>query len=247
MDKSLFKTGEFWQSGQRRAHTLHEISYRGCFKPELARFFIEKFTKPGDVVFDPFMGRGTTLLEAALLGRKAGGVDANPLGEMLIRPRLNPPKISDIEKRLTEIPWMASSPTKEDLLAFYHPQTLEKITRRRKTPKKGLNLVPFGTSDPFSVAFSVSDLTRRCEGDSANVCVGDHIHQSGVVFNHQHFLSGEDMIRGRNGISYIGCDIHRKRLKGNLMHQFYNLVSHTLKINVQRSRLIVKPQRLIIW
>jgi hypothetical protein len=131
MDKSLFKTGEFWQSGQRRAHTLHEISYRGCFKPELARFFTEKFTKPGDVVFDPFMGRGTTLLEAALLGRKAGGVDANPLGEMLIRPRLNPPKISHIEKRLSEIPWVASSPTKEDLLAFYHPQSLEKITALR--------------------------------------------------------------------------------------------------------------------
>ena len=131
MDKSLFKTGEFWQSGQRSAHALHEISYRGCFKPELARFFIEKFTKPGDVVFDPFMGRGTTLLEAALLGRKSAGVDANPLGEMLVRPRLNPPEISHIEKRLTVIPWMASSPIREDLLAFYHPQTLEKITALR--------------------------------------------------------------------------------------------------------------------
>lgn len=131
MGRSLFKTGEFWQSSQRSGHALHEISYHGCFKPELARFFIEKFTKLGDVVFDPFMGRGTTLLEAALLGRKAAGVDANPLGEMLVRLRLNPPEIRHIEKRLTEIPWMASSPTREDLLAFYHPQTLEKITALR--------------------------------------------------------------------------------------------------------------------
>ena len=60
---------EFWTSKQRAAHSLHEISYRACFKPQLPRFFIERLTEPGDVVFDPFMGRGTTLLEAVLLGR----------------------------------------------------------------------------------------------------------------------------------------------------------------------------------
>jgi DNA modification methylase len=70
---------EFWTSKQRAASRLHEISYRACFKPQLPRFFIERLTKPGDVVFDPFMGRGTTLLEAALLGRIPVGSDANPL------------------------------------------------------------------------------------------------------------------------------------------------------------------------
>src|SRR5690349_8551146 len=52
---------EFWTSKQRAANRLHEISYRACFKPQLPHFFIERLTKPGDVVFDPFMGRGTTL------------------------------------------------------------------------------------------------------------------------------------------------------------------------------------------
>ena len=82
---------EFWTSKQRAANRLHEISYRACFKPQLPRFFIERLTKPGDVVFDPFMGRGTTLLEAALLGRIPSGCDANPLCQKLIAPRLNPP------------------------------------------------------------------------------------------------------------------------------------------------------------
>jgi len=50
------------------------------------------------------MGRGTTPLEAALLGRKAVGMDANPLGEMLVNPRLNPPMIQEIEVRLASIP-----------------------------------------------------------------------------------------------------------------------------------------------
>src|SRR6266849_10336488 len=66
---------EFWTSRQRAAHSLHEISYRACFKPQLPRFFVDRLTRPGDVVYDPFMGRGTTLVEAALMGRRAYGCD----------------------------------------------------------------------------------------------------------------------------------------------------------------------------
>src|SRR5262249_46094010 len=58
---------EFWTARQRAANRLHEISYRACFKPHLPRFFIERLTREGDIVHDPFMGRGTTLVEAALL------------------------------------------------------------------------------------------------------------------------------------------------------------------------------------
>src|SRR5262249_13871489 len=50
---------EFWTARQRQASSLHEVSYRACFKPQLPRFFIERLTKPGDIVYDPFMGRGT--------------------------------------------------------------------------------------------------------------------------------------------------------------------------------------------
>src|SRR3954471_21658839 len=78
---------EFWTSKQRAASRLHEISYRACFKPQLPRFFIERLTQPGDVVYDPFMGRGTTPVEAALLGRVPYGSDINPLSAVLTRPR----------------------------------------------------------------------------------------------------------------------------------------------------------------
>src|SRR5215468_7252356 len=49
---------EFWTARQRQASTLQEISYRACFKPQLPRFFIERLSKLGEVVYDPFMGRG---------------------------------------------------------------------------------------------------------------------------------------------------------------------------------------------
>jgi len=118
---------EFWTSRQRAAHSLHEVSYRACFKPQLPRFFIERLTKPGDVVYDPFMGRGTTILEAALLGRSAYGNDVNPLSRILVEPRLRPPTLDAIRTRLAAIDWMRPSDAPDDLLAFYHPETLQEI------------------------------------------------------------------------------------------------------------------------
>jgi hypothetical protein len=123
---------EFWTAKQRQAHSLHEISYRACFKPQLPRFFIDRLTEPGDVIYDPFMGRGTTLLEAALLGRVPIGCDVNPLSIVLLRPRLNPPSLSTIEERLKQIDFAAVQDYPEDLLVFYHPATLKAICSLRQ-------------------------------------------------------------------------------------------------------------------
>src|SRR6516164_5851835 len=94
---------EFWTAKQRQASSLHEVSYRACFKPQLPRFFIERLTAPGDVVYDPFMGRGTTPLEAALLGRVPFGNDVNPLSVVMTSPRLRPPALADVDHRLSQI------------------------------------------------------------------------------------------------------------------------------------------------
>jgi hypothetical protein len=118
---------EFWTARQRQANRLHEISYRACFKPQLPRFFVERLTEPGEVVYDPFMGRGTTLIEAGLLGRVPAGCDVNPLSVTLVRPRLNPPEQSAVQARLQSIPFEGHEPMPEDLLVFYHPETLRQI------------------------------------------------------------------------------------------------------------------------
>lgn len=122
---------EFWTAKQRAAHTLHEISYRACFKPQLPRFFIERLTRPGEVVYDPFMGRGTTLIEAALLGRVPYGCDINPLSQILVRPRLQPPALLEVKARLAQLDLTRPVPLDEELLVFYHPQTLTAITNLR--------------------------------------------------------------------------------------------------------------------
>ncbi len=123
---------EFWTAKQRAAHSLHEISYRACFKPQLPRFFIERLTQPGERVYDPFMGRGTTLLEAALLGRVPVGCDVNPLSVVLTRPRFRPPTLDEISQRLLEINFHDQDESPEELLVFYHPETLREIGALKK-------------------------------------------------------------------------------------------------------------------
>jgi hypothetical protein len=122
---------EFWTAAQRDANNLHEVSYRACFKPQLPLFFIDRLTQPGEIVYDPFMGRGTTLLEAAFRGRVPCGNDINPLSLMLIKPRLNPPLLSEVAGRLKEIPFQRETEVREDLLVFYHPETLREICALR--------------------------------------------------------------------------------------------------------------------
>ena len=123
---------EFWTSKQRAAHSLHEVSYRACFKPQLPRFFIDRFTAPGDVVYDPFMGRGTTVLEAALAGRTPAGCDINPLSAMLAQPRLSPPTPEEVERRLAAIDLSLAVSYPRELEVFYHPETLREICALRE-------------------------------------------------------------------------------------------------------------------
>ncbi len=124
-------TNEFWTSRQRAANALHEVSYRACFKPQLPRFFIERLTVPGDRVHDPFMGRGTTLLEAALLGRRPAGCDVNPLSRVLVAPRLTPPTAEAVKARLASLDLGHPAELPEDLLVFYHRDTLRQLCALR--------------------------------------------------------------------------------------------------------------------
>lgn len=122
---------EFWTSLQRQANSIHEVSYRACFKPQLPRFFIELFTQGKDTVYDPFNGRGTTVIEASLLGRNVVANDVNPLSLILTRPRISVPAFSQIEARLQEIRFEKNTQANIDLSMFYHPNTEAEIVSLR--------------------------------------------------------------------------------------------------------------------
>ncbi|WP_135448991.1 DNA methyltransferase [Tabrizicola caldifontis] len=140
---------EFWTAGQRQAHSIHEVSYRACFKAQLPEFFISRLTRPGDVVFDPFMGRGTTPVQAALMQRQAFGNDINPLSVLLTRPRLRPITLQAVSSALKSVDWSRGEIEREDLLAFYHPATLKKLEALRAWLAER---APLGSDDVDPVA-----------------------------------------------------------------------------------------------
>lgn len=154
---------EFWTAKQRAAHSLHEVSYRACFKPQLPRFFIERFTKPGDLVYDPFGGRGTTGLEAALLGRFPVSCDINPLSQLLLKPRLSPPTWDELTRRVASLPLDIEVPVPADLDVFFHPGTLRAITSLREYFRQR---VAGKTLDPVD-AWIQMVATNRLTGHSA--------------------------------------------------------------------------------
>ena len=127
IDNIPYFFNEYWTSAQRKSHSIHEISYRACFKAQLPEFFIQRLTKRGNSVLDPFMGRGTTPIQARLMERGAFGNDVNPLSVLLTRPRLAPPNLDEIAQSLQTIDWNRGQIEREDLLAFYHPNTLKKL------------------------------------------------------------------------------------------------------------------------
>lgn len=67
------------------------------------------------------MGRGTTPIQSALMGRQAAGSDINPLSLLLTRPRINPPKIEEIKFRLDslDLAGKTAAELREDLLPFF--------------------------------------------------------------------------------------------------------------------------------
>lgn len=66
-----------------RGLTHGYYKYPARFSPVFARVVIETFTKPGDLVLDPHVGGGTTLVEARAAGREAVGVDISALAEFV--------------------------------------------------------------------------------------------------------------------------------------------------------------------
>jgi DNA modification methylase len=130
---------EFWTAKQRQMHSLHySNSYRASFKPELPDFFITKFTQAGDLVGDPFGGRGTTALQAALRGRIAISNDANPLSERIAYPKLNPVSLEEVVARLDSINLnkKVDLSKEEDMSMFYHKDTYKELINLRNFLKE---------------------------------------------------------------------------------------------------------------
>lgn len=129
-----------WQ-GQSRGwpHALHATcTYLGSLPPALAHDLVARWSRPGDVVLDPFAGRGSVPLQACLERRVGVGIDRNPLAAVLTGAAIDPPTTREVTDRLAHlrIDWTRDRPTWTAEAAsmaaalpasFFHPVTLAQL------------------------------------------------------------------------------------------------------------------------
>jgi hypothetical protein len=77
--------------------------YYAMFPVAFANAVVSKFTAPGDVVLDPFAGRGTSIFSAAVLRRIGVGIELNPVGWVYARTKLSPAPREAVEDRICEL------------------------------------------------------------------------------------------------------------------------------------------------
>ncbi len=94
-----------WKAHPRLwGHSLHPLcSYLASFPAALAHAFIARYSRPGDVVLDPFSGRGTTPLQACSEGRIGVGNDLNPFAHLLTAAKVEPAARPEALTRLTAL------------------------------------------------------------------------------------------------------------------------------------------------
>jgi len=77
--------------------------------------YVKNYTKEGDIILDPFLGSGVTAVEAVKLGRKAAGIDLNPMAIFISRMTGKPADLGAIRKAFTKI----SNKCKREIESFY--------------------------------------------------------------------------------------------------------------------------------
>jgi len=112
------------------SHDFHPFPAK--FPPQLPRQFIRKLTCPQDVVLDPMMGSGTTVVEAYLADRVAIGVDIDPLAKLITLAKtttVDPNTISECGKSILEKATLAVTNQREALISElstrWDPKTAE--------------------------------------------------------------------------------------------------------------------------
>lgn len=82
-----------WSFQKRGEWAVHRNDYRGNWPPLVPRNLILKYSKENEIVLDPFVGGGTTLIEAWLTKRRSYGVDVSPIAV-----KISNEKLSEMER-----------------------------------------------------------------------------------------------------------------------------------------------------
>ena len=124
--KPIYQMHKWWA---RRASSVFRAILLGAMKPAGTNIMTEFYKDHGDdpdtngvTVLDPFMGGGTTIVEALRLGAKAIGIDLNPVAWFIVKTEVEPVDIDELKdafERLANRKTLSGKPLKEELLSYY--------------------------------------------------------------------------------------------------------------------------------
>lgn len=128
--------------------TLHQLSpYIGKIKSSIAGHLVEKYSKAGELVIDPFAGAGTIPFEAVVRQRRVIGGDISPYAQILSKAKLAPPsslkaalKLAQaalLEAREAPTPDLRSVP--QWVRKFFHPDTLKEALQFASVARRSGN------------------------------------------------------------------------------------------------------------
>jgi DNA modification methylase len=85
----------------KHVHRLHP--YLGKFIPQLVEVFLKKYFKPGQMILDPFVGSGTTLIEANILNMPSIGIELSEFSYLIAKVKTQKYNIELVEKEILDI------------------------------------------------------------------------------------------------------------------------------------------------
>ena len=164
IDGGTTSAGNLWHAiSPRWGHSMHTMcSYHGMFPAKVAHHFIQRYSTPGDVVLDPFSGRGTTPLQARVEGRRTICNDLNPLAHVLSRAKADPPSWDEARSFLDGLEKAYKKANQDepdvpdDIRMLYHDNTLKQICfiRKRLLSKD----VPAWTREEFMIGGALAGI-----------------------------------------------------------------------------------------
>lgn len=137
--EALILSGAEWnfheEPTKEHLHSLHP--YPAKFIPQIPRRAIAEWSRPGELVYDPFNGSGTTVLEASLAGRESIGTDNNAVANLAAKAKTatySDVDLQTLHRFLRGLDQLSDAPRRPDLipnnpnfLYWFAEETLERL------------------------------------------------------------------------------------------------------------------------
>lgn len=162
---------------------LHSLcSYLAMFPPYVPSHYIKKYTNEGELVYDPFSGRGTTPLEAKRLKRRTISNDLSPLAFVLTKSKMSEINIKKVNERIDYHKnnykiWIKQNQYKlrrkehDEIKVFFSSNNLKQMFYLREI--LGKNFKKLNKTDNFilAIALGITHGKTKADGTTSNFSV----------------------------------------------------------------------------